>query len=130
PAQPLAPAGAEALEDGLLGRPAPGEVFNGPLARLAVAHLALGVDAAQEQLAVLLDHAADAQALHDVGADANDFHDGRTFSPTGTYLLILAERGRECKIGFELSRTESPDAPARPAVRPDARPARGGRAHG
>src|SRR5262249_3920704 len=45
-----------------------------PLPRLAVADLPLRVHARQEQLAVLLDHAADAQALDDVGADSDDFH--------------------------------------------------------
>ncbi len=70
-------------------------MFHRPLALLAVADLAVGVDAGQEQLAVLLDHPADAQAFHDVRADSNDFHD----APAGfagplqkPFLLILANR--------------------------------------
>src|SRR4051812_40609495 len=81
------PASAETLQHGLLGRPASGEVFHRPLAALAVADLVIGVDAHQEHLAVFLDHAGDAQALDDVSADSNDFHDrspslGVTLDPT------------------------------------------------
>src|SRR5262245_58495746 len=74
PAQPFSPAGAEALEHRLLGRPAPGEVFGGLLRALAVAYLAFGVDARQKQLPVAVDHPPDAHALDDVGADADDVH--------------------------------------------------------
>ena len=74
PGDPPAPAGPDRLEDRLLRRPSAGEVLDRVLARLAVADLALGVDPAQEQLAVLLDHLADARALDDVGADPQDFH--------------------------------------------------------
>src|SRR5205807_10423097 len=73
-----------------------------PFACLAVADLAFGVDAVEEQLAVLLDHAADAQALDDVRADSNDFHDGRTFAGDGFHLLILAEQQPGCKIPLVL----------------------------
>src|SRR5262249_8760429 len=73
----------EALQHGLLGRPAPGEVLHRALAALAVADLLLGVDARQEHLAVFLDHAGDAQAFDNVGADSNDFHD-RSPSPGAT----------------------------------------------
>ena len=74
PAQPLRPAGAQALQDRLLGGPAAGEVLGRVLGPLAVADLALGVDAVEEQLAVAVDHPLDAQALDDVRADADDFH--------------------------------------------------------
>src|SRR3954469_15897649 len=74
PGNPAAPARAHRLEDGLLRGPAPGEVLDCVLARLAVANLALGVDPAQEQLAVLLDHLADARTLDDIGTDSQDFH--------------------------------------------------------
>ena len=75
PGDALAPAGSHRLEDRFLGGPAAGEVLDGVLSRLAVADLALGVDPAQEQLAVLLDHLADARAFDDVGADSQDLHD-------------------------------------------------------
>lgn len=76
PADAAGPAGADGLEDGLLGGPAAGEVLEGVLAALAVVDLALGVDAAEEELAVLLDHLADPGDLDDVGADAQDLHEG------------------------------------------------------
>jgi hypothetical protein len=44
-------------------------------ARLAETYFAVGVDPRQKQFTVRLDHAADAQAFHNVGADPNDFHD-------------------------------------------------------
>ncbi len=40
-----------------------------------IADLAVGVDPAEEQLAVVLDHLADPRALDDVGADPEDVHD-------------------------------------------------------
>ena len=49
---------------------------------LAVADLPLGVDPAQEQLAVLLDHLADPRTFHDVGADPQDLHRVASPSPT------------------------------------------------
>src|SRR5205823_13204145 len=98
PAQAAPPAGPQALEDRFLGRPAPREVLRGVLAALTVTDLPPGVDARQEQLAVLLDHAADAQAFHDVGADSNDFHEPTALAASGFLLLILAKPARRCKM--------------------------------
>src|SRR5262249_12559579 len=74
PAQPFPPAGAQALEDCLLGGPAAGKVFGRVLPRLAVTNFPAGIDAVQEQFAVLLDHPCDAHAFHDVCTDAYDVH--------------------------------------------------------
>jgi hypothetical protein len=49
-------------------------VLDRVLAGLAVTDLPIGVDAAEKELAVLLDHPADSRALNDVGAYAQDFH--------------------------------------------------------
>ena len=49
-------------------------MLGGVLAGLAIANFPRRVDAVQKQLPVLLDHAADPQALHDVCADSDDFH--------------------------------------------------------
>src|SRR5262249_45286699 len=91
PADALAPAGADRLQDRLLGRPAPGEVLDRMLPRLAVADLALGVHAAEEQLAVLLDHLADPRAFDDVGADPQDLH--RQLLPAGVRIEPAARCG-------------------------------------
>src|SRR5262249_2079645 len=79
PAKAPAPGGAQALEDGFLGCPTSGKILRGMLATLTEADFPVGVDPRQEQFAMALDHPADAQAFHDVGADANDFHDGTAF---------------------------------------------------
>src|SRR5262249_48812640 len=68
------PTSPERLQYGLLRRPAAREGLDRMLARLTVADLALGVDPAEEQLAMLLDHLTDARAFDDVGADSQDFH--------------------------------------------------------
>src|SRR5262249_46458518 len=91
PAHAAPPARPQTLEDRFLGRPAPRKVLGGVLAALTVADLPPGVDARQEQLAVLLDHAPDAQTFHDVGADSNDFHDPTVPATSSSLLLILAE---------------------------------------
>src|SRR5262249_7607307 len=74
PAQAAPPASAETLEDRLLGGPAAGEGVGGMFPGLAVADFPFRIDSVQEQFTVLLDHAADAQAFYDIGADSNDFH--------------------------------------------------------
>ena len=66
------PAGAQGLQDRLLGRPAAGEMLRRLPAALAVADLLRRVHAIDEQLAVPLDHPRNPQTLRDVGADAND----------------------------------------------------------
>src|SRR5438128_12384454 len=80
PADAAPPAGAQALDDRLLGGPAPGEVLHGVFARLTELDFPLGEHASQELLAVLLHHAANAHAFHDIRADADDFH-GLAASP-------------------------------------------------
>ena len=87
PTDAAPPAGAQGLENRLLGGPAAGEVLRGQLAALAVLNLVRRVDPVDEQLAVPLDHLRDAQAFDDVGADADDVcHVGR-YAP-------LSYRGR------------------------------------
>ena len=84
------PAGAERLEHRFLRRPAAGVVLRGRLLGRAVLDLVLGVDAADEQLAVPLDHLRDPQALDDVGADADDLRAAIVSSPSRRTRL---ERG-------------------------------------
>src|SRR5262249_2844981 len=85
----------EALQDRFLGRPAGREMLRRPLPRLAVADLPLRVHAPQKQLAMLLDHVADAHAFDDVCTDSNDFHDrSPLFTASGWLLLILAKNDR------------------------------------
>src|SRR2546426_9004664 len=58
-------------------------MLRGMLARLAVTDFACRVHPRQKQLAVLLDHAADPQALHDIRTDADDFHGDTLVYPWG-----------------------------------------------
>jgi hypothetical protein len=61
---------------------------------LTITHLAFRVHAQQKQLAVFLDHAADAQAFDDICADSNDFHEASlVFMGSQVLLLILAKKG-------------------------------------
>jgi hypothetical protein len=78
PADAAAPAGAERFEHGFLRGPAAGVVLRGRFAGAAVFDLVVGVDARDEQLAVLLDHLRDSQAFHDVDAGADDGHEKRS----------------------------------------------------
>src|SRR5438132_3551173 len=70
PAQAAPPAGAETPQDRFLGGPASCEMLDGVLALLAIADFTLRVHPRQEDLAMLLDHAADAQTLPNFSADA------------------------------------------------------------
>src|SRR5206468_1652394 len=74
PTDPPRPARADRLQDRLLRGPTTSEMLDRVLARLAVADLLLRIHSAQEQLAVLLDHLADARALDDIGADSQNEH--------------------------------------------------------
>ena len=56
-------------------------MFDGVLLRLAKADLALGVDPAEEEFAVVLDHPADPGALDDLGPDSDNVHPGLTPGP-------------------------------------------------
>jgi len=69
PADAPFPAGAEDFEDGFFGCPATGVVLGGGFFGGTIANFVFGVDAADEQLAVTLDHLRDPQAFDDVGAD-------------------------------------------------------------
>src|SRR5207302_817061 len=98
PAQAAPPAGAETLQNRFLGGPAAGKMLDGVFALLAVADLPVGVHPRQEHFAVLFDHAADAQAFDDIGADAKDFHVCPPSSPIRFLLVILAKTPALCKI--------------------------------
>ena len=74
PGDAVAAACSHGFQDRLLGSPSSREVLDGVLPRLAIADLTFGINAAQEELAVVLDHLADARAFDDVGADSEDFH--------------------------------------------------------
>src|SRR5262245_14101700 len=89
PTHALAPARAQAFEDGFLRGPAAGELLGSALPRLAIADLARRVHPLQETLAVLLDHLGDAHAFHDVGADAENLHD--TTSPAKVAFRDLSK---------------------------------------
>ena len=69
------------FQDRLLGSPPAGEMLDGVLPRLAVADLALGVNAAEKQFAMILDHLADSGTLDDIGADPQDDHARCLFGP-------------------------------------------------
>jgi hypothetical protein len=58
---------------------------------LAVTDLAFGVHPAQEELAVVLDHLADARAFDNVGADPEDLH----LSPLSVALTKRSARDRK-----------------------------------
>ncbi len=103
PGDAVAPPGSHRLQDRFLGRPAPGEVLDGVLPSLAVADLALGVDAAEEQLAVVLDHLADSRALDDVGADPQDFHAGPPSATDGSGRPRPAGTSRRDRRDLEFS---------------------------
>ena len=64
----------ETLHDGLFRGPACGEMFGRVPPRLAEANLFLRINTQQKLFAVLLDHMPDAQAFHNLGADADDAH--------------------------------------------------------
>src|SRR5262245_51727302 len=68
------PAGAEGLEHGFFGGEAAGIVLRGRLAGRAILDLVRRIDPRQKQLAVPLDHLGYAEALDDVGPDADDGH--------------------------------------------------------
>jgi hypothetical protein len=53
--------------------------------RLAEADFLFREDAPQKQLAVLFDHAADAQTFHDFSADADDVHGDASYKITIHY---------------------------------------------
>jgi hypothetical protein len=73
-------------------------MFHRVLAALAIVDLPLGVNASQEHLAMPLDHPADAQAFHDVGADAKNFHERAALLSGGLSVLILAKNCSICKM--------------------------------
>ena len=72
PTNPAAPPRAKRLEHRFLRRPSAGVVLRRGALRRAVGDFVIGVDPANEDLAVTFDHLGDAEALDDVGADAND----------------------------------------------------------
>ncbi len=74
PGDAVASARSHGFQDCLLGGPASREVLDRVLPGLAITDFAFGVHPAQEELAVVLDHLADARAFDDVGADSKDLH--------------------------------------------------------
>jgi hypothetical protein len=90
PGDTSAPAGPKRFQDRLFRGPESREMLDRVLSRLAITDLAVGVNPAKKEFAVVLYHLADPWALDDVRTDPEDIHEFPAFDPKTRQNLDLS----------------------------------------